>query len=34
MKKIGNQTLQFDNPITILDTASIVGPRESERSYG
>ena len=34
MKKIGNQTLQFDNPITILETASIVGPREAERPYG
>lgn len=34
MKKLGNQTLQFDNPITILNTASIVGPKEAERSYG
>lgn len=30
MKKIGNQTLKLDNPPTILDTASIVGPKESE----
>ena len=29
MKKIGNQTLKLDNPPTILDTASIVGPKES-----
>lgn len=34
MKKIGNQSVQFDNPITILETASIVGPKESNRSYG
>ena len=30
MKKLGNQTLKLDNPPTILDTASIVGPKESE----
>ena len=29
MKRLGSQTLQFDNPITILSTASIVGPKES-----
>ncbi len=30
MKKIGKQTIIFDNPITILSTASIVGPKEAE----
>lgn len=30
MKRYGSQTLKFDNPITILETASIVGPKESE----
>ncbi len=30
MKKIGSQTIKFDNPITILETASIVGPKEAE----
>jgi len=30
MKKLGSQTLKFDNPITILETASIVGPKESQ----
>ena len=30
MKKVGNQTIKFDNPITILETASIVGPKEAE----
>lgn len=30
MKKLGSQTLKFDNPITILETASIVGPKEAE----
>ena len=30
MKKFGTQTLKFDNPITILETASIVGPKEGE----
>lgn len=29
MKKLGSQSLQFDNPITILSTASIVGPKEA-----
>ena len=29
MKKIGNQTLKFDNPVNILETASIVGPKEA-----
>ena len=30
MQKIGKQTIKFDNPISILETASIVGPKESE----
>ena len=30
MKRFGLQTLKFDNPITILETSSIVGPKESE----
>ena len=30
MKRIGSQTIKFDNPITVLETASIVGPKESE----
>ena len=30
MQKIGSQTIKFDDPITILETASIVGPKESE----
>ena len=30
MQKIGMQTIKFDNPITILSTASIVGPKESD----
>ena len=29
MQKLGKQTIKFDNPITILNTASIVGPKES-----
>ena len=29
MKKIGKQTIKFDNPITVLETASIVGPKEA-----
>ena len=29
MKKIGNQTFLLDNPITILETSSIVGKKES-----
>lgn len=30
MQKIGSQTIKFDNPISILETASIVGPKEAE----
>ena len=30
MKRLGIQTLKFDNPITILETASIVGPKEAD----
>ena len=30
MKRLGSQTLKFDNPITILETASIVGPKEAD----
>ena len=30
MKKIGKQTILFDNPPTILECASIVGPKEAE----
>ena len=30
MNKIGLQTIKFDNPITILATASIVGPKEGD----
>ncbi len=30
MKHIGNQTIQLDTPPTILETASIVGPKEGE----
>ena len=29
MQKLGIQTIKFDNPINILETASIVGPKES-----
>lgn len=29
MNRIGKQTIKFDNPPTILETASIVGPKES-----
>ena len=29
MKKLGLQTLQFDTPISILEAASIVGPKEA-----
>ena len=29
MKKVGNQTFLLDNPITILETSSIVGKKES-----
>ena len=31
-KKIGNQTIKFDSPPTILETASIVGPKEARRT--
>ena len=30
MQKIGKQTIKFDNPPTILECASIVGPKESK----
>ena len=30
MQRTGSQTIKFDNPITILETASIVGPKEAE----
>ena len=30
MKKLGKQTIKFDNPPTILETAAIVGPKESK----
>ena len=30
MRKIGKQSILFDNPPTILETASIVGPKESD----
>lgn len=30
MKKLGKQSIQFDNPPTILDCASIVGPKEAQ----
>ena len=30
MKKLGKQTIQFDNPPTILECASIVGPKEAK----
>ncbi len=30
MQKIGNQTIKFDTPPTILQTASIVGPKEAD----
>ena len=30
MKKIGKQTISFDNPPTIVDCASIVGPKEAD----
>lgn len=28
MKKIGSQTFKLDNPVTILETASIVGKKK------
>ena len=34
LEKIGKQTIRFNNPPTIVDCASIVGPKESERSFG
>ena len=30
MKRLGTQTIQFDNPPTIVSTASIVGPKEAQ----
>ena len=30
MKKIGSQTFKLDNPVTILETASIVGKKEAD----
>ena len=30
LQKIGSQTIKFDNPPTILDTACIVGPKEAD----
>lgn len=30
MKRVGKQTIKFDNPPTIVETASIVGPKENE----
>ena len=30
MKKVGKQTIKFDNPPTILECASIVGPKEAQ----
>lgn len=30
MRKLGNQSYFLDNPITILESASIVGPKEGE----
>ena len=30
LKKVGKQTILFDNPPTILDSASIVGPKEAQ----
>lgn len=30
MKHIGTQTIVFDNPPTIVETSSIVGPKESQ----
>ena len=31
MHKIGKQTVCFDNPPIILQTATIVGPKEAKR---
>ena len=30
MKKIGTQTFKLDNPVTIFETASIVGKKEAD----
>lgn len=30
MEKLGTQTIKFTNPVTILGTASIVGPKEAD----
>ena len=30
MKKLGTQTIKLQNPVTILETSSIVGPKESQ----
>ena len=30
MQKIGKQTIKFDNPPSVLETASIVGPKEAQ----
>ena len=30
MKKLGKQSIQFDNPPSILEAATIVGPKEAE----
>ncbi len=30
MKKLGKQTIKFDNPPTVLEAATIVGPKEAE----
>ena len=30
MQKLGKQTIKFDNPPTILNTAAIVGPKEAD----
>lgn len=30
MERIGSQTIKFNNPVTILETASIVGPKEAD----
>lgn len=30
MQKLGTQTIKFDTPITILDAAAIVGPKEAK----
>ena len=32
MQKIGKQTIKFDTPPTILETACIGGPKEAERT--